>query len=103
MPNREIDQLIKTKQEIIDNLDLLIAKLNDCTTMGMRDLNARLYNQILSLQEDVGALDSYEELNTIIIRAKAVETEIDGWLATQGESTLGIEWPVVVSEPPEIE
>lgn len=103
MAKKEIDKLILTKEQIIDNLDTLLARLDECTSLGMKDGNARIYNQTIELQEDVGVLDSYEELNIIIIRSRAIESEIDGWMASQGESTLGLEWPVVVSEPPEIE
>ena len=93
MEKNEKKKFVHLQEEILDNLDTLLARVDLCTERGMKDYGASIYNRILELEEDIGGLETNDELEMIIVRAMAIETEIDTWLSSQGESTIGLNWP----------
>ena len=87
------EKFSKKQEEVLINLDKLLFNLNICTDAGMIDRDDALYNRIEDLVEEVKIIDTLEELEEFTTQAKTLESQIDLWLISQGETTVGLEWP----------
>lgn len=86
------------KEKTIENLENLEIRIDVCVENGMEDSDSELYNHTLDLLDDADEVDSFPELAEIIEHAKVVETTIDTWLASQGETSVALTWPNVPEE-----
>ena len=92
------DKFSKTKGEIIDNLELIKARTDTCTSeFGMYDEDSHLYNEIVDLLEDTENTYTLLELSMIVMRAKTVEKNVNGWLASRGENSIELTWPDILT------
>lgn len=83
----------KAQEDVLKNLAVLLFNLNICTDAGMLDKDESLYNRIQDIIDEVNTVDTMEELEEFVAQAKTIESQIDLWLANQGETTIGLDWP----------
>jgi hypothetical protein len=88
-------KFLKIKEDILDNLDILIFNLENCVDAGMLDDGSAIYNTLEDLSDQINSIDTNEELEEIISQAKIIERQIDGWMATQGQTSISLTWPTL--------
>lgn len=93
MKDKEIEKFLQVKEDVLNRLEDIRFGIIECEDKGMEDLDSVLYNEMLNLIQEAETIDNYEELSMIIIRAQAIEKNIDTWIANQGGDTLNINWP----------
>ena len=81
------------RENILENLSILQAKLENATDRGMLDLDDYYYNELLGLIDESNLAKAWEELEEVIYKAKTIETDIDAWLSQRGYTTISLEWP----------
>jgi len=88
------------KDQMLDNMDILMTKIDICTESGMLDEDSSLHNQVYGLREDTDEVETALELGEIINRCKPVEITLDRFLSAKGQTTIVLTWPDV-EEPEE--
>jgi hypothetical protein len=88
------EKFLEKREEVLNNLDVLMFNLEKCEDAGMIDLDSEIYNKIDELIEEVNSIDTLEELEELVSQGKGIESKIDMWLNTQGETTIGLSWPL---------
>ncbi len=86
-------QFIEFKEEIIDNLETLLERLDACLEGGMHDNDAIMHNQLLDLLDETTLAKESFELAEVISQAKTVEIDLDAWLSQKGRTTVSLFWP----------
>lgn len=89
----ETTHFLEKKEEVLKNLDILHFNLEKCIDSGLTDTDSMIYNHIEDLVDEVDSIDSLEELEEFVFRAKTIESQINNWLVTFGESTISLSWP----------
>jgi hypothetical protein len=93
---RHSDQkFLALKNQTLDNLEVLRTRVDFCIEQGMLDTESFLYNEVITLIDDVGVIHTYPELSEIIVRAKEIENNIDVWLVNKGFSNISLNWPAL--------
>lgn len=87
------ERFLKIKEGILSNLDTLLFNLENCVESGMVDDGSSMYNTLEDLIDQISSVDTKEELEEVISQAKIIERQIDGWLATQGQTSVSLTWP----------
>lgn len=83
------------KDEVIENIDVLMTRLDVCVNSGMLDSEAQVHNEIFDLRDDTDEVETPDELAQIIYKCRTIETNIDRWLSSRGETTVGLSWPQI--------
>jgi hypothetical protein len=86
-------ELLDLKEKILNNISILMSNYQSCIDANMKDPNSSFYNKIESLIEQVNATEDKMALSEIIMEAKTIESQLDIWITSQGQSTLNISWP----------
>jgi hypothetical protein len=76
-----------------ENLRLLRSILNQCTSEGMIDTGASLYNGVYALLEEVDGAENWNELEELVAQAKAFENDFVAWLSMHGRTSVSLQWP----------
>lgn len=87
--------LAAAKISVVENFEALEAKLDLAVDQGLIDEGASYYNQISTLMDDAKVAESWDELDEVIYKGKILETDLDVWLSSKGDTTIGLEWPNV--------
>lgn len=82
------------KEEILDNMAILKYNYESCISAGFQDIESDLYNEIDLITDEIEVADSMEGLEETVIRAKKIENDLDVFLISLGQSTIGISWPI---------
>jgi len=92
MDPKELEEL---KVQVVKLLETLQTRVDICVNSGMLDQDSEIYNHIYDLIEDTKEITSPAELAEIINKSKVVETNIDRWLSTKGQTTVSLSWPYI--------
>jgi len=83
------------KDQITENIGILLTKIDICTESGMIDEKSEMHNLAYELREDTDEVETPLELGEIIIRCKTMEMTLDRYLASKGLTTIALTWPDV--------
>ncbi len=95
MKDPEKVQFLEAREETLENIDLLKETLETCVDAGMLDPGEAFHNQLLDLVDETVIAKGYPELAEVISQARTIETDLEGWLASRGSSTIGLSWPKI--------
>lgn len=95
MPDRELKEFIRAKEAILDNMEALLMRVDDCQDLGLIDEKSALYNQILDIMDEAQVSSTFEELEEVIAVAKDIEFHLDSYLLRHGVSTMDLQWPQI--------
>ncbi|MBN1914562.1 MAG: hypothetical protein JW769_01575 [Parachlamydiales bacterium] len=93
MDRNQLEKFLALKDTIMDNLEVLKMYLDTISQEGFSDPESALYNQITDLVDQTDSITIPQELETIIIRGRTIERNLDSWLSREGRSSLELEWP----------
>ena len=74
-------------------LESIMTYLSRCVNEGMLDLNAEHYNRLLDLMSETDLVDSWNELDEVITRAKILEIDVAAWASSHGRTSVSLPWP----------
>lgn len=86
--------LLLAQKAILQNLYVIQDSYTDCINRGIADVDNEIYNQIAELIDDVNSITTREELDMIVISSKALEKRVDAWLASFGQTSVSLTWPI---------
>lgn len=84
---------LKTKADVIDNLEAIRKNLNSCVDNGMIDFEDSIYNQLLGLLDEASVSTAWAELEEVISKGKTLEIDVAAFLASHGQASLSLSWP----------
>jgi hypothetical protein len=84
---------LKAREDTEENLEALQINLTRSVDAGMPDMDNAYYNALLTLIDQTADCESWDDLGEVIERAKILETDIDAWLSSHGETTISLPWP----------
>ena len=92
------EEFEEKKVQVVMLIQHLEDRVDVCVELGMRDQDSVLYNHVDDLLE--GAQDSEDpmQLSEIVSKSKVVETNLDRWLISKGQTTVGLFWPSLEEE-----
>ena len=93
MPKREVEEFLRIKGEVLDNIETLLIRIDQCQQQGMVDPSSTMYNELLLISDEAEVSSTYEELEEVETKAKELEQNVDVWLARHGETTISLLWP----------
>jgi hypothetical protein len=85
--------LLHARRSMLENLERIKFDLSLCIQDGLSDPSWTDYNEILDLIEDAKTLETWDDLEEAVIRAKTIETEIASWLSRHGRASVSLLWP----------
>ena len=90
----ETESFLEKKEDILNNITILRFNLETSIDAGFfEDTGSNMYNRIEEIIEQVKNVDTKEELEELVTQAKTIEAQIDTWLLSQGQTTVGLSWP----------
>ena len=89
--------LSQAKDLALENLEAIRMSLIRCVDEGMMDLEDTLHNEVLGLMDELDVLESWPEMEELIIRSKTIEHDIEAWLAMHGRTSISLVWPQIPS------
>lgn len=87
--------LAQAKNSVLENLEVIRMSLIRCVDEGMMDLEDTLHNEVLGLMDELDVLESWPEMEELIIRAQTIEHDIEAWLAMHGRTSIALIWPQI--------
>ena len=94
MESKELKKKFKKKKkQLFKNIVTLRETLQACVDGGLLDMDSVFYNQLEALDEEMHTSEDPNELEEIIIRAQAFESQICGYYDNLGFSTTSLDWP----------
>ncbi len=81
------------RQNVLDNLDAIRQALVLCIAEGMIDSDAELYNETISLIQEIDVVEDWNELEEMIMEAKALEKDTAVWFSMEGRTSISLPWP----------
>lgn len=84
---------LESKEETIENLEAIQMSLTLSVEEGMIDVDATYYNELLSLIDEAGLSQTWDELEAVIAKGQTLETDVAAWLSLHGRTTLSLPWP----------
>ena len=85
--------LFKAKEDAMDNLEIIRMSLVNAVNEGMIDLGDSLYNTCLGLIDDVPEVETWDDMEELVLQAKTLEQDVDAWLSMRGETSFSLTWP----------
>ncbi|MBS0625431.1 MAG: hypothetical protein JSS32_05215 [Verrucomicrobia bacterium] len=98
---KKIDPMafLAAKEDVMENLEAIQVWINQSVSQGMVDMDDTYYNELLGLMDDTVVMETWPEVEEIILKAKVLETDVDAWLSMHGITTVSLTWPSI---PPSI-
>ena len=93
------EELEENKVKVVELLQLLQTRVDICVETGMLDTDSKLYNYTYDLIDDTKEIESPDELQEIINKGRTIETNLDRWLTSKGQTTMSLSWPKLTEEP----
>jgi hypothetical protein len=59
----------------------------------MIDTSDEYYNELLDLIDDAHIVSTWDELEEIVTKAKALEKGVISWMSLHGRTSLSLPWP----------
>lgn len=87
------ERLKKAAHAVLVNLETVQINLDACVDAGMIDSNSSYHNELCDLIDETRILETWEELEAVVFRGKALETDVDAWLSQKGRTTIALPWP----------
>lgn len=87
------EELEKHKIEVVRLLRIIETRIDICVENGMIDQDSILYNKTDDLVDDAKVVETPFELMEIVNKAKVIEINLDRWLVSKGQTTIGLPWP----------
>ena len=84
---------IQARHTVRSNLDAVRLSLVRCVDEGMTDTNAELYNELVSLIDEIDVVADWNELEEMIMEAKTLEKDTAVWLSFHGRTSVSLPWP----------
>ncbi|MES2273483.1 MAG: hypothetical protein V4487_04775 [Chlamydiota bacterium] len=83
----------EAKEDTLENIEAIKLNLARCVEEGMIDFNDTYYNELVDLEDEVNAVDNWEELIELTLKAKTLEIDIAAFLSLHGHTSLSLPWP----------
>lgn len=93
MEKDEYVQFLEARDLCVSNLRSLKMALEQSLDDKRIDLENELYDQLLVFLDGAPVIESWEELEDVIERAKMLEREIDEWLSIHELTSYSLSWP----------
>lgn len=91
--NDKFIAFLKARDQCVDNFKSLQAALIQCVDEKEIELEENLYNQTLTYLDGTPVVESWEELEEVVMQGKILEHEIDAWLSLHELTTYSLTWP----------
>src|SRR5258708_2372229 len=89
----EAPTFLDARGTTVENLEAIRFSLRRGEDEGLIRSDDVLYNEMVELIDDAGAVDNWEELEELIVKAQVLEQDVDTWLSLRGLSTVSLSWP----------
>jgi hypothetical protein len=93
MPEQNNKEFYRAKDQVKEAFETLLVRVDDCEELGLIDTGSALYNQILSIMDEVDLAKSFEELDEAIALGRDIEHNLDAFMLRQGMNTIDLDWP----------
>lgn len=84
---------VQARRTVLSNLEAIRLSLVRCIEEGMIDTNAELYNELVSLIDEIDVVEDWDELEEMIMEAKTLEKDTAAWLSFHGRTSISLPWP----------
>ncbi len=88
----------KAKKKLLKNVVSLNDNLDFCKDVGFLDSGESLYNQLVSLEQEIHGSEDPIKLEEFSYLAKNVESQLEFFLDNLGHNTSSLDWPMFSDE-----
>ena len=86
-------QFAESKGDVILNLEAIELNLVQYSDEKMLNFQNTYYNEIVDLVNEARDASTWQELMTVVAKAKILEVDIANWLARHGRASISLPWP----------